>query len=108
MFEYVDNAQKLNDLLARLESAEWVTLDTEFIREKTYYPRLCLIQIASTDVLACIDPLQISIYNRSYNGCATLRSSCCTLRRKIWKFSTIWVMAHYPPPYLIHKSPLPF
>ena len=59
MFEYVDNAQKLNDLLARLESAEWVTLDTEFIREKTYYPRLCLIQIASTDVLACIDPLQI-------------------------------------------------
>lgn len=59
MFEYIDNTQKLNDLLARLEHAEWVTLDTEFIREKTYYPRLCLIQIASTDVLACIDPLQI-------------------------------------------------
>ena len=45
MFEYIDNTQKLNDLLARLEHAEWVTLDTEFIREKTYYPRLCLIQI---------------------------------------------------------------
>ena len=59
MFEYIDNTQKLNDLLARLEHAEWVTLDTEFIREKTYYPRLCLIQIASADVLACIDPLQI-------------------------------------------------
>lgn len=59
MFDYIDNATKLNDLLQRLDDAEWVTLDTEFIREKTYYPRLCLIQIASDDVLACIDPLQI-------------------------------------------------
>jgi ribonuclease D len=59
MFDYIDNAEKLAGLLIRLQNAEWVTLDTEFIREKTYYPRLCLIQIASPDVLACIDPLQI-------------------------------------------------
>ncbi|UJS25113.1 ribonuclease D [Thiothrix winogradskyi] len=60
MFDYIDNAEKLTDLLARLDSAEWITLDTEFIREKTYYPRLCLIQIASADTLACIDPLALS------------------------------------------------
>lgn len=60
MFEYIDNHDKLADLLTRLDSAEWITLDTEFIREKTYYPRLCLIQIASADTLACIDPLQIT------------------------------------------------
>lgn len=59
MFEYIDNNQKLADLLTRLDSAPWITLDTEFIREKTYFPRLCLIQIASADTLACIDPLQI-------------------------------------------------
>jgi ribonuclease D len=59
MFDYIDNAAKLTDLLTRLDKAEWVTLDTEFIREKTYYPRLCLIQIASADTLACIDPLAI-------------------------------------------------
>lgn len=59
MFDYIDNNQKLADLLARLDHAPWITLDTEFIREKTYYPRLCLIQIGSADVLACIDPLQI-------------------------------------------------
>lgn len=59
MFEYIDNPAKLTDLLNRLNTAEWVTLDTEFIREKTYYPRLCLIQIASADILACIDPLKI-------------------------------------------------
>lgn len=59
MFDYIDTADKLADLLIRLDKAEWITLDTEFIREKTYYPRLCLIQIASVDVLACIDPLVI-------------------------------------------------
>ncbi|MBU0655953.1 MAG: ribonuclease D [Gammaproteobacteria bacterium] len=59
MYEYIDDPAKLAALLTRLDKAEWVTLDTEFIREKTYYPRLCLIQIASSDTLACIDPLQI-------------------------------------------------
>lgn len=59
MFEYIDHSEKLADLLKRLDDAEWVTLDTEFIREKTYYPRLCLIQIASSEILACVDPLQI-------------------------------------------------
>jgi ribonuclease D len=37
----------------------WLALDTEFIREQTYYPQLCLIQIASTDQIACIDPLAL-------------------------------------------------
>lgn len=60
MFEYIDNSQKLTDLLQRLQTAEWIALDTEFIREKTYYPRLCLIQLATQDILACIDPLAIS------------------------------------------------
>lgn len=59
MFEYINTQHQLNDLLHRLDSAEWITLDTEFIREKTYYPRLCLIQIGSLDTLACIDPLAL-------------------------------------------------
>lgn len=59
MFDYISTSQQLNALLTRLENAKWVTLDTEFIREKTYYPRLCLIQIGSADTLACIDPLAI-------------------------------------------------
>lgn len=44
-------------LCERLKHSEFVTVDTEFLRESTYYPKLCLIQIASDDEAAAIDPL---------------------------------------------------
>ncbi len=59
MFQYINNDQMLADFLQQARAAEWIVLDTEFIREKTYYPRLCLIQVATHDALACIDPLSI-------------------------------------------------
>lgn len=59
-FEYITNNEQLADLCHQLSTAKTLALDTEFIREKTYYPRLCLIQIASPEVVACIDPLSIS------------------------------------------------
>ena len=34
-----------------------LAIDTEFIRENTYYPSLCLIQIAGSDFAGAIDPL---------------------------------------------------
>jgi len=57
---YVDTAAQLAQLCEQLASAEALALDTEFTREKTYYAKLGLIQIASRDVVACIDPLAIS------------------------------------------------
>lgn len=59
MFEYIDNNETLSNYLARVSSAKWAMLDTEFIREKTYFPKLCLIQVATEDTQACIDPLAI-------------------------------------------------
>lgn len=48
----------LEKLYAGLRGAPYVTIDTEFLRDKTYYPKLCLIQIAGPDkVPAAIDPL---------------------------------------------------
>ena len=44
-------------LCARLRSAPFVTVDTEFMRERTYWPKLCLVQIAGGDDAAIIDPL---------------------------------------------------
>ena len=41
----------------RLRSAEFVTVDTEFMRETTYWAKLCLVQVAGADEAHCIDPL---------------------------------------------------
>lgn len=49
----------LDALVAQLQQQTFITIDTEFLREKTYFPLLCLIQVASGDgvVAAAIDPL---------------------------------------------------
>lgn len=51
-----DNAV-LSEACKRFAACEYVTIDTEFIREKTYYPKLCLVQIASHEDEVAIDPL---------------------------------------------------
>ena len=53
----ITTTEKLTEVCNRFSQLPFVTLDTEFIREKTYWPVLCLIQIASTDEAYCIDPL---------------------------------------------------
>jgi ribonuclease D len=49
----------LSDALARLAPGDFVALDTEFMRESTYFPKLCLIQAATTDACAVLDPLAL-------------------------------------------------
>ena len=56
-FEWIDNDHDLELLLDRLQSQDRIALDTEFHREKTYFPRLALIQLAWSDGIAIIDPL---------------------------------------------------
>lgn len=41
----------------RLQSAPYITVDTEFVREKTYWPQLCLVQVAGPEEAWAIDPL---------------------------------------------------
>ncbi len=59
-YDYIDSNEMLARLCAELATANYCVIDTEFIRESTYYPELALIQIASGERLACIDPLAIS------------------------------------------------
>jgi ribonuclease D len=56
---FIDNASQLDAFCQQIAGSEWLTVDTEFLREKTYYPQLCLIQVANEDLIACIDPLAI-------------------------------------------------
>ncbi len=48
-------------LCARLAGAGWIALDTEFMRVKTYSARLCLLQVATPELIACVDPLAVPI-----------------------------------------------
>lgn len=57
--QYVDNSESLSDLCQQLAGSQWLAVDTEFHREKTYYPELCLIQVANDDIIACVDPLAV-------------------------------------------------
>ena len=56
---YVTDTQGLTELVAVLRTAPVVAIDTEFMRERTYFARLCLIQLASDDVAAIVDPLVV-------------------------------------------------
>lgn len=59
MHGYVADDDALRELVERLKGAPLVGIDTEFMREKTYFARLCLIQLATDDVAAIVDPLAI-------------------------------------------------
>jgi ribonuclease D len=52
----ITKSRDLADLVKRLAKHPFVAVDTEFMRENTYWPDLCLIQVASPDEAAAIDP----------------------------------------------------
>ena len=53
----VETTADLRALCEELAHASYIALDTEFMRDQTYWPKLCLIQIAVPDNAAMIDPL---------------------------------------------------
>ncbi len=56
---HIDTSEQLQELCNRLAGSAWLALDTEFIRDKTYYPKFCLLQISNGSVAASVDPLAI-------------------------------------------------
>jgi ribonuclease D len=58
--QYIDTEAELAHFCQQIAQSSWLTVDTEFLREKTYYPQLCLIQIANDDHIACIDPITLT------------------------------------------------
>jgi ribonuclease D len=53
----ITTTKKLAEACARLAKYPFVTVDTEFQRETTYYPKLCIAQIASSDEAVVVDAL---------------------------------------------------
>lgn len=54
---HIRDDAELGRLVERIAGAGRLALDTEFLRERTYFPKLCLVQLATADLLAAIDPL---------------------------------------------------
>jgi ribonuclease D len=53
----ITTTEELADLCARLAQGDFVCVDTEFMRENTYYPMLCLVQLGNEEEAAAVDPL---------------------------------------------------
>lgn len=60
-FTYMDNQKTFEALVEELLLEERVAIDTEFHRERTYYPSVALVQIAHSKGISLIDPLKINL-----------------------------------------------
>ena len=54
--EYIANQENLEAFVRRAASSSVLAIDTEFLREKTYYANLCLVQLATDTEVAVVDP----------------------------------------------------
>ncbi|MBI2931549.1 MAG: ribonuclease D [Planctomycetes bacterium] len=56
---YVETPESLRALLDSIDRSELVVIDTEFIPEETYEPRLCLVQIGTTEGIGIVDAVAL-------------------------------------------------
>lgn len=59
VFDLIETTEQLETFVSKIRNSTWVAIDTEFLREKTYYAKLCLVQVEADGFRACIDPISI-------------------------------------------------
>lgn len=57
---YISTSDDLYGFCARARAFDAVAVDTEFLRERTYHPRLCLVQVATPEESVVVDPIAIA------------------------------------------------
>src|SRR5450631_3138737 len=55
---WVDRQEELSGLARTLESQSLIGVDTEFLRERTFFPKLCLLQLSANGGIWCVDTLR--------------------------------------------------
>ncbi|EQD29432.1 ribonuclease D, partial [mine drainage metagenome] len=58
---YIEHVRTLEEAVRFLSRAELVAIDTEFHRERSYFAKLALVQIAADDEVFLIDPLRVDL-----------------------------------------------
>ncbi len=56
---YISTSDELNAFCERIAKEPVIAVDTEFLRERTYYPKLCLVQVGTPSEIGAIDPILI-------------------------------------------------
>jgi ribonuclease D len=56
---WIDRDDELPELARALQTQAWIGVDTEFLRERTFFPKLCLLQLAAGGRIWCVDTLRI-------------------------------------------------
>jgi ribonuclease D len=56
---WIDRSDELPALAEHLKTHEWIGVDTEFLRERTFFPKLCLLQLKAGDRIWCVDTLRV-------------------------------------------------
>ena len=57
---FISDDASLAALTGTLSASRWLAVDTEFVRERTYFPEPCLLQLANENTVACVDLLAVS------------------------------------------------
>lgn len=56
---YISTSDELSAFCERIGKEHVIAVDTEFLRERTYYPKLCLVQVGTASEIGAIDPILI-------------------------------------------------
>ena len=66
-YQFIASDKALAEFCGSIADATCCAIDTEFVREKTYYPIFALLQIATEQRMACIDPFAIEDFSPLQN-----------------------------------------
>jgi ribonuclease D len=93
----IETTAALEALTAELKTAPYIALDTEFMRDTTYWPKLCLLQIATKGVEAIVDPLAEGIDLSSFFTLLKMRKIVKVLHAARQDIEIFWNLGHAIP-----------
>jgi len=67
--EYISNTEQLETICRQFQESEYLIIDTEFIRQTTYFPILALLQVSDGKTIAIIDPVTIDDLKPLFKVC---------------------------------------